>query len=76
MKKKVRFYRVNAEEADHLRHSLAQHISIVFMECSIEMYYTTRSSGRSSKEKRYAKTELEVVCLFRKLFFASAARPA
>jgi hypothetical protein len=26
-------------------------MSIVFMECSIEMYYTKRSSGRSSKAK-------------------------
>ena len=71
--KGVTFYRVNAEKAYHLRYSLAQHMSIVFMECSIAMYYTKRSGGRQSEN---AKTEWEVACLFRKLLFASAARPA
>ncbi len=45
------FYRVNAEKADHLRYSLAQRMSIVCLECSIEMYYTKRSGGRSSEER-------------------------
>ena len=69
--KESQIYRVYAEKADHLRYSLAQHMSIVFMECSIVMYYKRWPIER---EKRYAKTE--VACLFRKLFFASAARPA
>ena len=70
-----RIYRVYAEKADHLRYSLAHHMSIVFMECSIAMYYTKRSGGRSSEKSENAKTEWEVACLFRKLLFA-AARPA
>ena len=49
--KESQIYRVYAEKADHLRYSLAQHMSIVFMECSIAMYYTKRSGGRSSEER-------------------------
>jgi hypothetical protein len=43
--KRVRLYRVNAEKADPLRYSLAQRMSIVLMECSIEMYNTKRGGG-------------------------------
>jgi len=49
--KESQIYRVYAEKADHLRYSLAQHMSIVFMECSIVMYYTKRSGGRSSEKR-------------------------
>jgi hypothetical protein len=46
-------------------------MSIVFMECSIEMYYTKRSGGRSSERKN----EWENACLFRKLLFATSLPP-
>ena len=65
MQKRVRFYQVNAEKADHLPCSLAQRMSIVFIECSIEMYYTRRSGSRSSEERVKKIRKNEVACLFR-----------
>ena len=52
-------------------------MSIVFMECSIEMYYTKRSGGRSSEERHtqkrvggFVSLQKIIICHF------AAARPA